>query len=143
MQRRTSKRLKAKREASKRLSIGDALGLKTPGKAKGANLREAVAREMAEEAASHLDALRGMSSAKKQRRTVKKKRKTKHSKDKRKTDKTKRKNKDKTKRKKNKKQRKSQRRRRTSAAHCAHCPLRTAQLSSETCTGLTTRLILI
>ena len=95
----------------RRQSAGDFLGLKTPSKAKDANLHDAIAEEAAEEAARHLNALRDPQSVKKQRRTVKKKRKNKRDKRKRKSSKkTKRKTKDKTKRKTSKKKRKNQRR---------------------------------
>ena len=50
----------------RRQSAGDFLGLKTPSKAKGANLHDAIAEEAAEEAAQHLNALRDPRSVKKQ-----------------------------------------------------------------------------
>ena len=58
----------------RRQSAGDFLGLKTPSKAKDANLHDSIAEEAAEEATQqHLNALRDPRSVKKQRRTVKKK----------------------------------------------------------------------
>ena len=83
---------------NRRQSAGDFLGLKTPSKAKDANLHDVIVEEAAEEAARHLNALRDPRSVRKQRRTVKKKRKNKRNKKtKRKSSKNKRKTKDKTK----------------------------------------------
>ena len=50
--------------ADRRASIGDALGLQTPNKLKGANLREARANEAAEAAARRLDSMRQPTRAK-------------------------------------------------------------------------------
>ena len=93
MDQRRSKRIQARQHKedgdNRRLSAGDFLGLRTPSKAKGANLHEAIAEEAAEEAAQHLNALRDPHSVKKQRRTVKKRRKNKRDRTKRKSNKKK------------------------------------------------------
>ena len=60
---------------NRRASIGDALGLQTPNKLKGANLREARANEVAEAAVRRLDSLRPPSRARKSKKKKKKKRK--------------------------------------------------------------------
>ena len=48
-------RVKAKRKAARRVSVGDVLGLKTPNRPKGTNLAEARAMDGAEAAAERLN----------------------------------------------------------------------------------------
>ena len=53
---------------NRRTSIGDALGLQTPNKPKGANLREAKAHDVALAASMRLDSMRKPSRARKKKK---------------------------------------------------------------------------